>query len=44
MQAAQYFQWGWILITIPNLIVIGLMILVFLAAVLVQLPGHHNED
>jgi hypothetical protein len=43
MQAAQYFQWGWILITVPNLIVIGLMILVFLAAVLLQLPGHRDE-
>jgi hypothetical protein len=44
MQAAQYFQWGWILITVPNLIVIGLMIVVFLAAVFVQLPGHGNEE
>jgi hypothetical protein len=44
MQAAQYFQWGWILITVPNLIVIviGLMLLVFLAAVLVQLPGERD--
>jgi hypothetical protein len=40
MQAAQYFQWGWILITIPNLIVIGLMIVVFLIAVFLELPGH----
>ncbi len=43
MQTAHYFEWGWILITIPNLIVVGLMILVFLAALFVQLPGHGDH-
>lgn len=44
MQAAQYFQWGWILITVPNLVVIGLMVLVFLIAVLVKMPGHRDGE
>jgi hypothetical protein len=38
MSASQYLHWGWILITIPNLAVIGLMILVFLLAAIIQLP------
>ena len=44
MPTAQYFEWGWILITVPNLVVIGLMILVFLGAVFVQVPGHRDEE
>lgn len=38
MDASQYLHWGWILITIPNLIVIGVMVLVFALAALIQLP------
>jgi hypothetical protein len=44
MPTAQYFQWGWILITVPNLVVIGLMIAVFLVAVFVQLPVHKDGE
>jgi hypothetical protein len=40
MTTAPYLQWGLIFITIPNLIVIGLMIVVFLIAAFVRLPGH----
>lgn len=35
---SQYIHVGIILITIPNLIVIGLMILVFVVAVAISLP------
>jgi len=35
---SQYIHFGVILITVPNLIVIGLMILVFAAAVAIALP------
>jgi hypothetical protein len=44
MPTAQYVQWGWILITVPNLVVIGLMIVVFLAAAFVQLPVHKDGE
>ncbi len=36
---AGYLHWGFILISIPNLIVIGLMIVLFVIAVFVPLPG-----
>jgi hypothetical protein len=35
---SQYIHFGVILITVPNLIVIGLMLLVFAAAVVIALP------
>lgn len=44
MQTAHYFQWGWILITIPNLVVIALMIALFLVVVFVQLPMHTDGE
>jgi hypothetical protein len=34
----QYLHWGIILISVPNLIVIGLMIVVFALAVAIRLP------
>lgn len=42
LSTAPYLQWGLIFITIPNLIVIGLMVLVFLVAAIVRLPGHKD--
>jgi hypothetical protein len=42
LSTAPYLQWGLIFITIPNLIVIGLMVLVFLIAAIVRLPGHKD--
>lgn len=36
---AQYLHWGFILISVANLIVIGLLILVFVLAVLLRRPG-----
>ena len=40
---SQYLHFGIILITIPNLIVIGLMILVFAVAVVVSLPHERTS-
>lgn len=37
---AHYIHWGLVLISVPNLIVIGLMIAVFLLALVVPMPGH----
>jgi hypothetical protein len=36
---AGYLHWGFILISIPNLVVIGLMIVLFALALVVPLPG-----
>jgi hypothetical protein len=36
---AHYFHWGFILISTANLIVIGVMVVVFIAAVLVPFRG-----
>jgi hypothetical protein len=41
-QPAGYLHWGFILISYPNLIVIGIMIVLFIAAVFIPLP--HKEE
>jgi hypothetical protein len=40
---AHYFQWGFILISVANLIVILLMIAVFALAVLLPFPGGRRQ-
>jgi hypothetical protein len=40
---AQYLHWGFILISIPNLIVIGVMIVLFLLALFAPFPGHRDS-
>lgn len=40
---SQYVQVGAFLITVPNLIVIITMIVVFAIGLLVKLPGHKSE-
>jgi len=40
---SQYVHVGIVLITVPNLIVIGLMVLVFAVSLFVSLP-HERED
>lgn len=37
-----YVQWGPVSITVANLVVLGLMIVVFAAAVALRLPEHHQ--
>lgn len=39
---AQYLHWGFILISIPNVIVIGVMIVLFLLALLAPFPSHND--
>ncbi len=39
---SQFLQWGIVLITIPNLVVVGLMIVVFALGVAFALP--HPSD
>jgi hypothetical protein len=37
---APYFQWGFIQISLPNLVVIGVMLLIFVLALVLPFPGH----
>lgn len=39
---APYYHWGFIEISLPNLIVIGLMIVIFILALLLPFPGHRR--
>lgn len=40
----QYVEIGWVSITVPNLIVIATMLVVFTAGLLVKLPGHKQNS
>lgn len=42
-QPAQYFHWGFILISLPNLVLIGVMFLLFVLALVLPFPGHAGE-
>jgi hypothetical protein len=37
---APYFQWGFVQISLPNLVVIGVMLLIFVLALVLPFPGH----
>ena len=39
-QPAGYLRWGFILISWPNLLVIGLMVVLFGLALVLPFPGH----
>jgi hypothetical protein len=41
---AQYFHWGFILISVPNLIVIGGMIVLFAIALIAPFPHGEGGD
>jgi len=42
---AQYFHWGFILISVPNLIVIGGMVVLFAIALIAPFPhGSEGDD
>ena len=48
-EPAPYVHWGFILISLPNLVLIGVMVLIFIAALLAPFPGHaqkgeHRDD
>ena len=40
---APYVHWGFILISLPNLVLIAVMVLIFIAALLAPFPGHAQE-
>jgi hypothetical protein len=37
-QPAQYLTWGWLSSSIPNLIVVGMMLALFVGALLIPFP------
>lgn len=39
-QAAPYLHWGFIQISLSNLVVIAVMLLVFVLALVLPMPGH----
>ncbi|GAC1383749.1 MAG: hypothetical protein NVSMB48_17640 [Marmoricola sp.] len=41
--AAHYFRWGWVQISLANLIVLAVMVLVFAVAVLLRMPDHRHD-
>ena len=41
---ASFFNWGFISISVPNLIMIGLIILLFVLALVVPFPEHRESD
>ncbi len=40
---ARYVDWGWLSISVPNLIVILLMILIFVLAILLPFPKDRDK-
>lgn len=42
-QPAGYLHWGFILISWPNLLVIGLMVVLFALALILPFPGHGSS-
>jgi hypothetical protein len=42
--AGRYVHWGFIQISVANLILIGLMVIVFVAAILVPFRRHRGGD
>jgi len=43
-EPAPYFHWGFILISLPNLVLIGVMVLIFIAALVAPFPGHSRTE
>lgn len=39
-----YLQWGFILISLPNLILLLLMVVLFILALVAPFPGHRSSD
>ncbi|HET9649811.1 MAG TPA: hypothetical protein VFP34_16480 [Microlunatus sp.] len=42
-ESASYLEWGWLSISIPNLIVILVMILLFVLAIVVPFPKDRGD-
>jgi hypothetical protein len=41
---APYFHWGFVQISLPNLVVIAVMLLLFVLALVLPFPGHADAD
>jgi hypothetical protein len=41
---APYFHWGFILISLPNLVLIGVMVLLFIVALIAPFPAHGTNE
>lgn len=41
---AKYFNWGFISISIPNLIMIALIVVLFVLALVVPFPTHNDHS
>jgi hypothetical protein len=41
---AAYLQWAFVYLSVPNLVVIGVMILVFALALLLPFPGEREDQ
>lgn len=41
---ATYIQFGFVVISVPNLLVIVGMVTLFIAALIAPFPGHHGTD
>jgi hypothetical protein len=41
---APYFHWGFVQISLPNLVVIGVMLLLFVLALVLPFPGHADSN
>ncbi|HEY8676181.1 MAG TPA: hypothetical protein VIO13_09485 [Candidatus Dormibacteraeota bacterium] len=41
---APYYTWGFIQISLPNLVVIVVMLLIFVLALLLPFPGHADAS
>jgi hypothetical protein len=42
--SAHYLTWGWVQISVPNLVVIVLMIVLFVLALLLPFPKGRDEE
>jgi hypothetical protein len=40
---APYIHWGFILISLPNLVLIGVMVVIFVVALLAPFPSHRQR-
>jgi len=40
---ATYFSWGWLQISVGNLIVIVVMLVLFILALVLPFPGGHHD-
>jgi hypothetical protein len=43
-EPATYLEWGWLSISVPNLVVILVMILLFVLAIVVPFPKDKDES